>query len=48
MEELENVPRGHGNILAKFGLLSPGIRLNPEAIRAVTIGLPRESEGYLT
>ena len=34
VEELENVPRGHGNNVAVDGSLSPGIRLNPEANRA--------------
>ena len=33
VEESENVPRGHGNIVATLEL-SPGIRLNPVATRA--------------
>ena len=47
MLELENVPRGHGNILAKLELL-PGICLNPEATRAATMISPGFHMGYVT
>ena len=48
MEELENVPRGHGNIKATYSSSSPGIRLNPEATRAEKMAFPGIYKWFLT